>query len=127
VPDIRHRYDAHDRRILRQYLVHSVEIYPPISNDIDGEDVIANTVVPAVRCHIDTRRRRVVTTRGEDITLAATLTVDRDTAIDLNSVLKNGTAPDGSIFFGEARVADFDPIDHVDRGRLTKTVFCVVH
>jgi hypothetical protein len=125
VPDIRHRYDAHDRRILRQYLVHSVEIYPPVSNDIDGEDVYE--FGPRVRCHIDTRRRRVVTTRGEDITLAATVTVDRDTAVDINSVLKNGTAPDGTVFFGEARVADFDPIDHVDRGRLTKTVFCVVH
>lgn len=127
MPDLRIRYDAHDRRILREYLKHTVQVYPPTSNDEDGEDVYANSVAP-IRCHIDTSRRRFVNNRGENISIAATVTFDRDADVAINYVLRDGKNPiEGIPYFSEVRAEAFDPIDHTDRGRLTKTLICMVH
>lgn len=134
IDPLRERLDAHDRRILREYLKHLVDAH--VARHEDGSqqtDEYSEPVVPQtpseanIRCFVDLQRRRIATTTQEIVPIDVTLYFAPDQQVAVGDVFRNGRARSGRPLFAEVRVVAVDTILHPDRGALVITASCQRH
>lgn len=129
-PPLVGQLDAHDRRMLREWLEHSCDVTYAQGTDDESEAQYASTPsVSAQRCFINTAStRRLVLPTGEVRPVDVEVIFDAAFALEEDDRLTNGLSRNGLIqFFGEVRVASVDRIPHPDKGQLVTLAMCLKH